>query len=71
MSAPRRPLPHSPFNVPVVGPPIEQYAVNDRVTHDQYGLGSVIQIEPEIAVHVDFDGQKVRITSPYAKMDKL
>lgn len=71
MSATRRPLPNSPFNQPVVGPPIEQFAINDRVTHDRYGLGSVTNIEPDIAVSVDFDGQQVRITSPYSQLEKL
>lgn len=71
MSAPRRPLPSSPFNVQVAGPPLEQFAVNDRVTHDKYGLGSVTQIEPGVAVRVDFGEQQVRITSPYSQLEKL
>ena len=66
----RRHLPSSPFNVPVARQ-IEQYAVNDRVTHDRYGLGSVVGIEEEIAVLVDFGVQRVRITSPYTKLSKL
>jgi hypothetical protein len=66
----RRHLPSSPFNVPVARP-VEQYAVHDRVTHDRYGLGSVVGIEPETAVLVDFGVQRVRITAPYTKLSKL
>ncbi len=70
-AAPRRHLANSPFNVPVIDTPVEQFAIHDRVTHDRYGLGSVIGIEADIAVLVDFDGQPVRITSPYPKLSKL
>ncbi|HET9648169.1 MAG TPA: hypothetical protein VFP34_08035 [Microlunatus sp.] len=49
---------------------IERFAVGDRVTHDTYGLGWVTDIEPNAAT-VDFDPRKVRITSPYKKMQKL
>jgi len=66
----RRHLPSSPFNAPVARP-VEQYAVHDRVTHDRYGLGSVVGIEAEIAVLVDFGVQRVRITTPYTKLSKL
>jgi hypothetical protein len=66
----RRHLPSSPFNVPAARL-VEQYAVHDRVTHDRYGLGSVVGIEAEIAVLVDFGAQRVRITTPYTKLSKL
>ena len=66
----RRHLPSSPFNAPVARP-VEQYAVHDRVTHDRYGLGSVVGIEAETAVLVDFGVQRVRITTPYTKLSKL
>ncbi len=66
----RRHLPSSPFSAPVVRP-VEQFAVNDRVTHDRYGLGSVVGIEQEVAVLVDFGIQRVRITTPYTKLNKL
>ena len=66
----RRHLASSPFNVPVARP-VEQYAVHDRVTHDRYGLGSVVGIEAETAVVVDFGAQRVRITTPYTKLSKL
>ena len=67
----RRPLPTSPFNKPKVEAPIEAFAVGDRVTHDQYGLGSVVGIEDGIAVLVDFGSRRVRILSPYGKLSCL
>jgi hypothetical protein len=70
-AAPRRYLPGSPFNTPPVVRPVEQYALNDKVTHDRYGLGVVIGVEGEVAVLVDFGTQKERITAPYSKMTKL
>jgi len=70
-AAARRYLPGSPFNTPSVVRPVEQYALNDQVTHDRYGLGVVIGVEDEVAVLVDFGTQKERITAPYAKMTKL
>jgi len=45
--------------------------VGDRVTHDQYGLGSVVGIEDGIAVLVDFGSRRVRILSPYGKLSCL
>jgi hypothetical protein len=70
-AAARRYLPGSPFNTPPVVRPVEQYALNDQVTHDRYGLGVVIGVEDEVAVLVDFGTQKERITAPYSKMTKL
>ncbi|MFI6283823.1 hypothetical protein ACIBCM_03520 [Streptomyces sp. NPDC051018] len=69
----RRHLPSSPFNRNApADPPIEQYTVGDRVSHDQFGLGRVIAVEGDnIAVLVDFAGRKGRIPSPYAKLAKL
>jgi len=65
----RRYLAASPFK-PQPESPIEQYAVDDRVSHDTYGLGRVIGTH-EGAVTVDFGAQQVRVTSPYSKMEKL
>ncbi|GAA1963380.1 hypothetical protein GCM10009798_24230 [Nocardioides panacihumi] len=59
----------SPFR-PKPEPIIEEYALDDLVSHDSYGVGRVIQLEAG-AVLVDFRSQKVRITSPYAKMSRL
>jgi hypothetical protein len=65
----RRHLASSPF-APKPEPTIEEYALDDLVSHDSYGMGRVIQLEPA-AVTVDFRSEKVRITSPYSKMSKL
>jgi len=70
-AAGRRHLPTSPFNVPVVAPPVEQFAVADRVTHDRYGLGTVVSVEEGLAVLVDFGSRQERITAPYGKLTKL
>jgi hypothetical protein len=59
----------SPFRPDPV-PTIEQYELNDLVSHDSYGVGRVIQMEAD-AVTVDFRSQVVRIKSPYPKMAKL
>jgi hypothetical protein len=70
-AAPRRHLPGSPFNVPELEVPAEQYAVDDLVTHDKYGLGSVTGVDDADAVFVDFGLHKVRIALPCAKLFKL
>jgi hypothetical protein len=69
-AATRRHLPTSPFNARPA-PPVKQFAVQDQVTHDRYGLGRVIGVEAEIAVLVDFGSQQERISAPYAKLTKL
>ncbi|MFC7217935.1 hypothetical protein ACFQLX_07100 [Streptomyces polyrhachis] len=69
-SAPKRHLPTSPFKAPVTPPP-KLFAVGDKVTHDMYGLGRVIDVEDGIAVFVDFGSTRERILSPYSKMSKL
>ena len=67
----RRPVPGSPFNrPPPPPPPVEQFAAQDLVTHDRYGLGRVIRTEAD-AVLVDFGTVKHRISAPYAKLTKL
>lgn len=65
----RRHLASSPFR-PDPEPTIEQYELDDLVSHDSYGLGRVVQMEPS-AVMVDFGSQKVRVTSPFRKMTRL
>ncbi|MGH3311391.1 MAG: CarD family transcriptional regulator [Streptomyces sp.] len=67
---PRRHLPSSPFKAPVTQP-LERFAIGDRVTHDEHGLGRVVGIEDGIAVLVDFGPLLERIPSPYSKMTKL
>ena len=68
-AAPRRHLPSSPFNAPPARA-IEQYSVGDRVTHDKYGLGTVLDTA-EHTVTVDFGSERIRLASPYAKLSRL
>jgi hypothetical protein len=49
---------------------IERFAVEDRVTHDKFGLGRVIALEASSVV-VDFGSQHVRIASPFRRLTKL
>lgn len=65
----RRHLASSPFK-PDPEPIIEQYAIDDLVTHDSYGLGRVTGADAG-GVTVDFRTQTVRVTSPFRKMAKL
>jgi hypothetical protein len=68
----RRYLPGSPFNTPVAAEePAETYAPRDLVSHDKYGLGSVLGVEGEDAVLVDFRTHRRRITLPCARLIKL
>jgi hypothetical protein len=67
----RRPLASSPFNVPSTPRPVKEFAVDDRVTHDTYGMGTVIRVEEGVAVSVDFGAQQVRVLAPFGKLTKL
>jgi hypothetical protein len=67
----RRYLPGSPFNVPVTVEPAESYEPRDLVSHDKYGLGSVLDVEGQAAVVVDFRTHRRRITLPCARLVKL
>jgi hypothetical protein len=64
-----RHLATSPF-APKVEAPIAEYTLGDRISHDTYGLGRVTGVEPH-AVTIDFGSQKVRVPSPYARMELL
>jgi hypothetical protein len=70
-AATRRYLPGSPFNNQPAPRPVKQFALNDQVTHDKYGLGRVISVEDEVAVVVDFGTTRQRISAPYAKLIRL
>jgi hypothetical protein len=70
-AATRRYLPTSPFKPPPAAPPAEQFAVQDQVTHDTYGLGRVISVEDDTSLVIDFGTRRVRITTPCAKLTKL
>ncbi|GAA1956099.1 hypothetical protein [Kitasatospora viridis] len=71
-SVARRHLPTSPFKAPVETP-LKRFAVDDRVTHDSFGLGRVVAVEGggETAVLVDFGTREERITKPFSGMFKL
>ena len=62
-------LASSPFQ-PEPEQVIESFELQDRVTHDKYGLGRVVDKE-HAAVTVDFGTCTCRILSPYAKLEKL
>jgi hypothetical protein len=47
------------------------FEVGDRVTHDRCGLGRVVDVEPDVAVHVEFGQQTVRVVAPFADLTKL
>ncbi len=69
---PRRFIAGSPFNKPHVDePPAEEYALQDRVTHDRYGLGRVVALEDESSLIVDFGSRVTRIRLPCPRMTKL
>ena len=70
-AATRRFLPASPFNNLPAEPPIEQFAVDDMVTHDKYGLGRVLRVEDDTALVIAFGSRQVRIMWPYTKLTKL
>jgi hypothetical protein len=70
-AATRRPLPTSPFDAPPPAPPAEQFAEQDQVTHDKYGLGRVISVEDDDSLVIDFGPRRIRITMPCAKLAKL
>jgi hypothetical protein len=65
----RRYLASSPFK-PDPEPIIEQYDLEDLVSHDSYGLGRVTGADAG-GVTVDFRTHTVRIPSPFKRMTKL
>jgi hypothetical protein len=67
--AQRRHLATSPFQ-PTVEPEIECFELHDRVSHQSYGLGRVVGME-SAAVTVDFGDRRVRIVSPFHKLERL
>ena len=68
--AARRHLPSSPFSQ-AVAEPVEQFEIEDRVTHDAHGLGRVVGIENNVAVLVQFGPTQVRVLTPFRKLHKL
>jgi hypothetical protein len=71
-ASPRRHLATSPFNVPEPAPSEpERYSVEDKVTHDKYGLGTIIGVEEGVSVLVDFRSHARRLRTPCPKLVKL
>jgi hypothetical protein len=66
----RRHLASSPF-APPVPQVVPTFAVDDRVTHDKYGLGRVVAVEGDQAVTVDFGSSRVRLMRPFDKLSTL
>jgi hypothetical protein len=67
-----RALPGSPFNQPPAVAIVASYAMSDRVSHDRYGLGTVVGTENgNAAVLVDFGPKVLRVPLPTTKMVKL
>ncbi|HEU5391691.1 MAG TPA: hypothetical protein VFV73_37905 [Streptosporangiaceae bacterium] len=60
----------SPFAPPPVLP-VDQFAEQDRVTHDKYGLGRVTSVEADTSLIIDFGSCRVRIVTPCDKLTKL
>ena len=57
-AATRRLLPTSPFGPAPPAPPAEQFAEQDQVTHDKYGLGRVVSIQDDATLVIDFGAHK-------------
>ncbi|MEO8749902.1 hypothetical protein V3G39_01030 [Dermatophilaceae bacterium Sec6.4] len=66
---PRPRLANSPFQ-PHQEPDVEHFELNDRVSHDSYGVGKVIGVDAS-GLTVDFSSKTVRITTPFRKMTKI
>ena len=66
----RRHLASSPFQPPAPEV-VETFEVDERVTHDKYGLGRVVAVETDQAVVVDFGTSRTRLPRPFAKLHKL
>lgn len=69
-TARRHVLPTSPFKEPIA-PPLERFAIDDRLTHDRHGLGRVVGLESDTVVHVAFGSQVRRIALPNPKVTRL
>lgn len=65
----RRTLVHSPFQ-PQPTAPVPTFEVDDRVSHDRYGIGRVSVVTAS-EVTVDFGANRVRVRTPYTKLFKI
>jgi hypothetical protein len=66
----RRHLASSPF-APPVPQVVPTFVLDERVTHDKYGLGRVVSVEGDQAVVVDFGSVQVRLMRPFDKLSAL
>ena len=66
----RRHLASSPFQPPAPQV-VPVFVLDERVTHDKYGLGRVVSVETDQAVVVDFGSRQVRLTRPFDKLSAL
>lgn len=56
----RRVLPTSPFQRIETSPPTtDGFSVGGRVTHDRFGMGKIVAVDPEF-VTIDFGGGTVK-----------
>jgi hypothetical protein len=62
-------LPNSPFRA-AEAPVIPDFAVNDRVTHDRHGLGSVVKVTGD-RIHVRFGENTVSVAMSSSKIHPL
>ncbi len=69
-SATRRHLPTSPFAPAPPRPQAEDFAPDDRVTHDRHGMGTVVSIGADEWVTVRFSSGEVRQVNGL-KLNKL
>lgn len=69
--ATRRILPGSPFNTGVAPVSLEHFDVDDRVSHDRYGLGTVVEVQGPEVVLVAFGSEVRRLALPNLRLVKL
>ncbi|WP_432572188.1 hypothetical protein [Kineococcus sp. SYSU DK005] len=69
-SATRRHLPTSPFQPAPPQPQAEEFVPDDRVTHDRYGMGTVLSIEAGQWATVRFSSGQV-LSVATIKLSKL
>lgn len=68
----RRTLAASPFAPrPAAVPAAEHLAVNDRVTHDRFGMGRVVAIVDDVRVLVDFGSGAPVVSIPHLRLTRL
>lgn len=51
--------------------PVENFAPNDRITHDRHGLGVVVSLYGNNAMIVDFGECRRQVAIPNTRVTKL